>query len=78
MGRPRALILQKPLQSQLGSTDVKLPATLTYRYCVGPDNRLRKVTTSVLGTTVDMTFSHWGAGAPVTAPSADQITDSRF
>lgn len=66
------------LQSQLDSTGVKLPATLTYRYWVGPDNRLRRLTTSVLGTTVDMSFSHWGSGAPVTAPSADQITDSPF
>jgi lipoprotein LprG len=66
------------VQAQAKTANVTLPATLSYRYWVGPDNLPRKLSMSLLGTQTDMTFSHWGAGAPITAPTADQITASPF
>lgn len=66
------------LREHAAAAHADLPATVTFRYWVGPDDLLRKVSASLAGTSAEVTFSHWGAGAPVTAPSADQIAPSPF
>lgn len=66
------------LRQRAAAQHADLPATVTFRYWVGPDNLLRKLSASVAGSSAEVTFSHWGAGAPVTAPSADEIAASSF
>jgi len=66
------------LREHAAAEHADLPATVTFRYWVGPDDLLRKLSASVAGNSAEVTFSHWGAGAPVTAPSADQIAASPF
>lgn len=51
-----------------------LPATITYVYWMGPDNLIRMLSFDLLGTSSEMTFTNWGSGAPISVPSADQVT----
>jgi hypothetical protein len=60
---------------QLAQAGAELPDRLTYDYWVGADHRVRKLAYSLLDTTATVTFSNWGHGKPVVAPTADQITD---
>lgn len=53
---------------------VPLPPTLTYVYWIGPDNLIRMLSVDLAGTSTELTFMNWGDGAPVSVPSADQIT----
>ena len=61
------------LQSSLPE-GVEAPATITYRYWIDADALVRKASFDVLETSGEMTFSNWGNGTPVTAPTADQIS----
>jgi hypothetical protein len=51
-----------------------LPATLTYTYWVDADDVPRKIEYDIAGMTTTITMHNIGAGAPVVAPSADEIT----
>lgn len=51
-----------------------LPATIVSTYWVGSDGLIRRMSTELLGVRSEMTLTHWGAGAAVVAPRADQIT----
>jgi len=59
---------------QAAAAGVTLPATFEYTFWIGPDDLVRKMAFDLMGSQTEMTFSNWGAGAPVTAPTADQIT----
>ncbi|GIG20877.1 hypothetical protein Cch01nite_16010 [Cellulomonas chitinilytica] len=63
---------RKPFD-EAAAAGVPLPATLTYTYWVDSANLIHKVAFDI-GAKTEMTFSNWGAGAPVVAPTADQIT----
>jgi hypothetical protein len=63
------------LQTSLGADGAAaLPETLTYTYWIDADDLIRQVAFDIAGTTTTTTFSNFGAGAPVEAPPADQIT----
>ncbi|AEE44534.1 hypothetical protein [Cellulomonas fimi] len=51
-----------------------LPPTLTYQYWVSDDDLVHKVAYDIAGNGTTITFANYGAGAPVTAPPADQVT----
>ncbi|AEI13549.1 LolA-like protein [Cellulomonas gilvus] len=56
-------------------TAPSLPATFDYDIWVDGDNRLAKMETEVMGSTVVTTYSDWNdSSIKVTAPSADEIT----
>lgn len=53
---------------------VEVPETLTYTYLVDADGLTHEVTYELYGLEGRMTLSGWGAAAPVTAPTPDQVT----
>jgi hypothetical protein len=65
---------QRDALDQAAAAGVTLPATFEYTFWIGPDDLVRKMTFDLMGSQTEMTFSNWGAAAPVTAPTADQIT----
>jgi hypothetical protein len=46
---------------------------VTVSYWLGRDDLPRKMVLAADGTTMEMTFTHYGAGAAVSAPTADEI-----
>jgi len=50
-----------------------LPAQTEYRYWIGPDYLLRKVSYESHGGSVEVAFTRWGEPVPIEAPTADQI-----
>jgi len=56
----------------------RLPATLTSTFWVDGDDLIRKVTSAAAGTTTTVTITNIGAGSPVAAPPADQITTQKL
>jgi len=65
---------QRDAIDQAAAAGVALPATFEYTFWIGPDGLARKMAFDLLGSQTEMTFSNWGAGAPIVAPTADQIT----
>jgi hypothetical protein len=59
---------------QAAAAGVTLPATIVYTYWIGPDGLIRKMAFDLMGGHTEMTFSSWGHGAPVVAPTADEIS----
>ncbi|MGH3366227.1 MAG: LppX_LprAFG lipoprotein [Nocardioidaceae bacterium] len=53
----------------------QLPKTLEYDVWVDSDNLVRKLSTDVQGSSIDMTISEWGEPVDVAAPPSDQITE---
>ncbi len=60
--------------NEAAAQGITLPDTFVYTFWIGPDSLIRKMAFDLLGTQTEMTFSNWGKAAPVTAPTADQIT----
>jgi lipoprotein LprG len=48
--------------------------TMTYSYWMGPDDLPRQARTTNGSASALLMFSHYGSGAPVVAPTADEIT----
>ncbi|MBB2924916.1 hypothetical protein [Cellulomonas cellasea] len=59
---------------QAAAAGVAIPTTFVYTYWLDADNLVRKMAFDLMGSKTEMTFSNWGSAAPVTAPTADQIT----
>ncbi|GEA87880.1 hypothetical protein [Cellulomonas cellasea] len=59
---------------QAAAAGVAIPTTFVYTYWLDAENLVRKMAFDLMGSKTEMTFSNWGSAAPVTAPSADQIT----
>jgi len=51
-----------------------LPPTVTYTYWIDGDDVPRKTVYEINGAVTTLTISKLGAGTPVTAPAADQVT----
>lgn len=51
----------------------QLPATVTLTYWVDEQDRLRRATSDIAGTPVEMLFTNWGADFGIEAPPQDQI-----
>lgn len=61
-------------QELLAEGLAQLPPTVTYTYWLDAQDVPRKVVYDLAGTTTTMLMTNVGAGAPVVAPTADQIT----
>ncbi len=61
-------------QELLAGGLAQLPPTITYTYWVDAQDVPRKVVYELMGTTTTMLMRNVGAGAPVVAPTPDQIT----
>jgi hypothetical protein len=59
---------------EAAAAGVEIPATFVYTYWIDAESLVRKMSFDLMGSQTEMTFSNWGSGAAVTAPSADQIT----
>lgn len=64
-----------PMADTIKAAGDAIPATFTYTYWIGPDNKPRKMIMDQAGTTTEMTMTDWGKKVTIEAPSADQITE---
>lgn len=64
-----------PMADTIEAAGDAIPATFTYTYWIGPDNKPRKMVMDQAGTTTEMTMTDWGKKVSIKAPSADQITE---
>jgi hypothetical protein len=62
--------------SAMGTSTSALPATLRYKYWIGPGNLMRRVTATVSIATVTIDCTRWGEPVTIAAPPAGQIIDS--
>lgn len=62
------------MAEQAEAAGAALPETLTYQYWIDGDDLMRKVVMDLMGTSMEMTFSHWGEDLQVVAPSAEEIS----
>lgn len=78
--QPYALTLDTSKIKSLDSlgAGAQIPKSLTYMMFVGPDNLPRRLVSSVSGSEVTIDYSKWGEKVDISAPSADEITDSSF
>ncbi|HWV27838.1 MAG TPA: LppX_LprAFG lipoprotein [Aeromicrobium sp.] len=58
-----------------GQDTTGLPEVVTYRFYVGDDNLVRRMTMDMMGQSLQMDFTDWGKDVSITAPGADEITD---
>ncbi|MGY4644622.1 hypothetical protein [Cellulomonas sp. URHB0016] len=64
---------------QAAAAGIAVPETITYTYWIGPDDLLRKMTFDLVGGHTEMTFTGWGHGGEIVAPTADEIaTENPF
>lgn len=57
------------------SAEAKIPDTLTYDAYFNDDNTLRRMTMDILGQSMEMNMTNWGAPVTVTAPSKADVVD---
>ncbi|MCD9198754.1 hypothetical protein [Aeromicrobium wangtongii] len=51
-----------------------LPKSITYTVYIGSDDLLRRVTSTVAGTSITADFSRWGSAVDIQPPPDDQVT----
>jgi len=64
-----------PMADTIKAAGDAIPATFTYTYWIGPDNKPRKMVMDQAGTTTEMTMTDWGKKVAVEAPAASDIVD---
>ncbi|WP_284292176.1 hypothetical protein [Luteimicrobium album] len=60
-------------KEQLDAAGSAVPDSFTYKYWVDDKDLVRKVSTSVAGSDVEMKFSDWGAPVEVKAPAESEL-----
>ena len=65
----------KKLAEAQGQDAAGMPETFTYRFFIGEDNLVRRMSIDVMGQKLTMDFSDWGKKVSIEAPKASEITD---
>ncbi|WP_019143684.1 LolA-like protein [Aeromicrobium massiliense] len=66
--------LQEAAGQSAGQGAAGMPATIEYTMWIGPDDLIRRMTTTSAGT-VTVDYSKWGEDLDIAAPKASEITD---